>query len=75
MRITKLTVAMHLATVFLERSRELIKQGSEKGLLKDGRYSASVKRASLDLTRSLANLRKPDFVWDAELKKNVENPD
>ena len=63
MEIETLKTAMQEAERFLKRAEILLKNSTENGEFKNYRFhsskdSASVKRASLDLTRSLADLRQ-----------------
>ncbi len=63
MEIETLKTAMQEAERFLKRAEILLKKSTEDGEFKHYRFnsskdSASVKRASLDLTRSLADLRQ-----------------
>lgn len=63
MEIETLKTAMHEAERFLKRAEALLENSTENGEFNHFRFycskdSASVKRASLDLTRSLADLRQ-----------------
>lgn len=63
MEIETLKTAMQEAERFLKRAEILLKKSTEDGEFKHYHFhsskdSASVKRASLDLTRSLADLRQ-----------------
>ena len=63
MEIETLKTTMQEAERFLKRAEALLKNSTEDGEFNYFRFhcskdSASVKRASLDLTRSLADLRQ-----------------
>ena len=63
MNIETLKTTMQEAERFLKRAETLLKNSTEDGELNHFHFhcskdSASVKRASLDLTRSLADLRQ-----------------
>lgn len=63
MEVKTLKTAMQEAERFLKRAEALLENSTENGEFKTYRFhsskdSASVKRASLDLTRSLADLRQ-----------------
>ncbi len=63
MEVKTLKTAMHEAERFLKRAEALLENSKENGEFNYFRFncskdSASVKRASLDLTRSLADLRQ-----------------
>lgn len=63
MEVKTLKTAMQEAERFLKRAEALLENSTENGEFNYFRFncskdSASVKRASLDLTRSLADLRQ-----------------
>ena len=63
MEVKTLKTAMHEAERFLKRAEALLENSTEDGEFNHFHFhcskdSASVKRASLDLTRSLADLRQ-----------------
>jgi len=59
MTVTKLVAAMAEAERFLRLARELKKDGEKYGEYFHGcKRSGAVRRASMDLTRALAELRK-----------------
>lgn len=63
MKVETLKTAMQEAERFLKRAEALLENSTENGEFKYFRFhcskdSASVKRSSLDLTRSLADLRQ-----------------
>ena len=66
MQLDKLETAMTMARRFLDCARaveaesEFQKDGRRFFYLKSGKTSAACKRASMELTRSLARLRKPE---------------
>ena len=63
MKTDRLSQAITEAKRFLERAEpycaDLETCGLEDSRYEDGKQTASIKRASLDLTRALAELRKP----------------
>lgn len=63
MNIETLKTTMQEAERFLKRAETLLENSTVDGefnhfLFHSSKYSASVKRSSLDLTRSLADLRQ-----------------
>jgi hypothetical protein len=68
-RVDKLKVAEDEAYRFLDAAKKLRRYASQEGsyVLRNGSYyscapkqTGAVRRASMDLTRALAELRKPD---------------
>ena len=62
MNKSKLHKAMFEARRFYDKAKELDKERSDDGTdfnYKGSALTGSVKRASMDLTRALADLRKP----------------
>lgn len=63
MNLASLSAAIDEADRFLERARHLIdlqKQSPAYGLSSHRAASGAVRRASMELTRTLAELRRPD---------------
>lgn len=66
MNLQKLKTAVAEANRFIDRALPLLEQANEYGLSLDpdanytGMDAAAVKRASLDLSRALSNLRRRD---------------
>ena len=59
MNKSKLHKAMFEARRFYEKAKELDKVGGNDSYLTGTALTGAVKRASMDLTRALADLRKP----------------
>ena len=59
MNKSKLHKAMFEARRFHEKAKELDKVGGNDSYLTGTALTGAVKRASMDLTRALADLRKP----------------
>ncbi len=62
MRIEKIRVAVEMARLFARQGEELIqatKTESGKYLLFGSKQSASLRRLSMNLTRELAEMRRP----------------
>lgn len=59
MGVPKLIEAMNEAKRFLKKAEELYKKESQnKGFIWSSKESGALRRASMDLTRALAELRK-----------------
>ena len=66
MKISKLDVAEAEAKRFLQKVAELRENALKKNFREEicidpGRYPATVKRASMDLSNALADLRRSDY--------------
>lgn len=65
MKTDRLSQAITEAKRFLERAEpyraELEARGLDFSRYQDQKQTAAIRRASLDLTRALADLRRPDY--------------
>jgi hypothetical protein len=58
-KVSKIEEARKEALRFVDLSTKLLRQSDKESLLFGSALSGSMKRASLDLSRSLSEMRKP----------------